>query len=225
MLWMTCNKSISSEIEYKSLYMLHTPNVITDLYVEARKGGVKTVRKMMTFSPGWLEPPKKFSKSKTFYSFSQALTNAWASKTAFSKEGDNSTQGKQQLKQASLSTQVRYRTQGRLADCLQIQEISWTWYIAIFKFEYNYRVASAPSYQSVNSRIESHQSETRLGGGAGEAPFCLSLSDKDCKRLTMRVQVVVHSHIQSLSWTEKCFQLPSSPRFSENRYWESPPSK
>lgn len=47
---MTCNKSISSEIEYKSLYMLHTPNVITDLYVEARKGGVKTVRKTMTIS-------------------------------------------------------------------------------------------------------------------------------------------------------------------------------
>lgn len=47
---MTCNKSINSEIEYKSLSMFYTPDITTNLYVEARKRGVKTVRKTITIS-------------------------------------------------------------------------------------------------------------------------------------------------------------------------------
>lgn len=124
---MTCNKSINSEIEYKSLYMLYTPDITTNLYVEARKGGVKTVRKTMTISLQVDLNHQKSSQnqrhSTTFLKLSPKYKPE--KKSSLFQRGDNFTQGKQQPKQASLSnTQARHRTQGRLADGLQIQEIS-----------------------------------------------------------------------------------------------------
>ena len=109
----------------------------------------------------------KYSKPKTFYRFSQALTKTWARKTAFSKGIGDSIQGRRHPKQRrnmwipSLSeTQTRHRTRCQLGDFLWIQEISWTWYIAMFMFEYEYRIPRCMWTREVDKMVSSEQART-----------------------------------------------------------------